>query len=103
MAAILKKIEENGVPSWLWRSVPDEKALAKLHEEERFGGESSAKQVFNRLAGTLDLLGLEGGYFTSEEDARTYFDEMACMLASQMAGAEFTAMVQYRAALGLWH
>ncbi len=85
VAAILKKIEENGVPSWLRRSVPDEKALAKLPEEERFGGETSAKQVFNRLAGTWTYWGWKGGYFTSEEDARTYFDEMAYMLASQMA------------------
>jgi len=28
--ARLKKIEENDVPSWLWRSVPDEDALSKL-------------------------------------------------------------------------
>ena len=33
--AALKKIEENDVPSWLWRSVPNEKALAKLEEEAR--------------------------------------------------------------------
>ena len=30
VAKKLKKVEENNVPSWLWRSVPDEKALAKL-------------------------------------------------------------------------
>ena len=30
-------------------------------------------------------MGLEGGYFTSEEDARTYYDEMVHMLATQMA------------------
>ena len=57
--AIMKKVEENSVPSWLWRSVPDDAALSKLPEEERFIGEVSAKQVFDRLAGTLDLLGLE--------------------------------------------
>src|SRR6478672_2626952 len=33
----LKKVEENSVPSWLWRSVPDEAALAELPEEQRFG------------------------------------------------------------------
>ena len=26
--AIMKKVEENAVPSWLWRAVPDKKALA---------------------------------------------------------------------------
>ncbi|MDA4805869.1 hypothetical protein NY486_08205, partial [Enterobacter hormaechei] len=28
--AKLKKVEENSVPSWLWRSVADEEALAAL-------------------------------------------------------------------------
>ena len=39
VAAKLKPVEEEGVPSWLWRSVPDETALAELPEGERFGGE----------------------------------------------------------------
>ena len=81
--AILKAVEENAVPSWLWRKVPDDKALAKLPEEERFVGESSAKQVFDRLAGTWTYWGWKGGYFDSEEDARAYFDEMRFMLANQ--------------------
>src|SRR5712672_710944 len=49
--ARLKKVEEETVPSWLWRSVPDEDALAALPEKERSVGEHSAKQVFDRLAG----------------------------------------------------
>src|ERR1700691_5178970 len=32
--ARLKKVEENSVPSWLWRSVPDAAALAALPEAE---------------------------------------------------------------------
>ena len=51
VAACLKTVKEKGVPEFLWRSVPDEDALAKLPEEDRFGGETSSKQVFNRLAG----------------------------------------------------
>ena len=83
--AQLKTVEESAVPSWLWRSVPDEAALAKLPEKERFSGESSAKQVFNRLIGTWTYWGWKGGYFSDEEDARTYHDEMCYMLAAQMA------------------
>src|SRR6202045_4981296 len=49
VAARLKKVEENSVPSWLWRSVPDEAALAALPENERVVGEHSSKQVFDRL------------------------------------------------------
>src|SRR5262245_48313987 len=44
--ARIRKVEENAVPSWLWRGVPDEDALAKLPEKERFVGETSSKQVF---------------------------------------------------------
>src|ERR687890_2190886 len=46
----LKRVEENDVPSFLWRSVPDEAALAALPEEERTTSEISARQVFDRLA-----------------------------------------------------
>ena len=35
--ARLKKVEENDVPSFLWRSVADEAALAELPETERMG------------------------------------------------------------------
>ena len=79
------RVKEEGVPSFLWRSRPDEKALAKLPEEERFGGETSAKQVFDRLAGTWAYWGWKGGYFDSESDARAFFDEVRFMLATQMA------------------
>jgi len=83
--AILKKVEENTVPSWLWRSIADEEALAALPESERSGGETSARQVFDRLAGTWTYWGWKGGYFDSEADARAFFDELRFMLAMQMA------------------
>ena len=61
----LKKVEEETVPSWLWRSVADEAALAELPEKERIIGEVSSKQVFDRLAGTWTYWGWKGGYFDS--------------------------------------
>jgi ribonucleoside-diphosphate reductase alpha chain len=79
-----KRIEESTVPSWLWRSVPDEDALASLPEGERLGSETDARQVFDRLAGTWTYWGWKGGYFSSEEDARAFFDELRYMLAMQM-------------------
>ena len=81
--ARLKKVEENSVPSWLWRSVPDEKALAKLPQAERYGPEMAATQVFERLAGTWTYWGWKGGYFDGEDDARTFYDELCYMLATQ--------------------
>jgi ribonucleoside-diphosphate reductase alpha chain len=81
----LKKFEETQVPSWLWRSVSDERALGELSEKERFGGETDARQVFDRLAGTWTYWGWKGGYFSTEEDAQAFYDEHRYMLAKQMA------------------
>jgi ribonucleoside-diphosphate reductase alpha chain len=81
--ARLKKFEENDVPSFLWRSVADEAELAKLPEDERYGSERDARQVFDRLAGTWTYWGWKGGYFNSEEDASAFRDELAYMLATQ--------------------
>jgi ribonucleoside-diphosphate reductase alpha chain len=82
--ARLKKVEENSVPSFLWRSVADADALAALPESERYIGEHSSKQVFDRLAGTWTYWGWKGGYFDSEDDAQAFFDELRYMLAAQM-------------------
>jgi ribonucleoside-diphosphate reductase alpha chain len=81
--ARLKRVEENDMPSFLWRSVPDEAALAELPRDERIVGETDARQVFDRLAGTWTYWGWKGGYFASEDDARAFMDELAYMLATQ--------------------
>ena len=83
--ARLKPVEENQVPSWLWRMVPDEDALEQLPDNQRQRGERSAKEVFDRLAGTWTYWGWKGGYFDTEEDARAYYDEMRFILAAQLA------------------
>ena len=77
-------VEEEGVPSWLWRRAADEAALAVLPKGERSCGETSAKQCFDRLAGTWTYWAWKGSYFDTEEDARTFFDELRLMLARQM-------------------
>ncbi len=81
--AALKRVEENSIPSWLWRSVADEAALESFPEKQRIIGEMSSKQVFNRLAGTWTYWGWKGGYFNTEEDARAFYDELCFMLATQ--------------------
>lgn len=81
--AALKRVEENEVPSFLWRSVPDEAKLAELPESERYVSEISSKQVFDRLAGCWTYWGWKGGYFSSEEDAAAFHDELRFMLATQ--------------------
>src|ERR1700710_2177521 len=85
VAARLKKVEEETVPSWLWRSVPDTEALSLLPEQERYVSELSSKQVFDRLAGCWTYWGWKGGYFGgSEDDASAFYDELRFMLAKQM-------------------
>ncbi|HEY1631915.1 MAG TPA: vitamin B12-dependent ribonucleotide reductase [Rhizomicrobium sp.] len=74
--AKLKAVPEEGVPSWLWRRCADGAEIV---------GEASAKQVFDRMAGTWTYWGWKGGYFDTESDARAFFDEMCFMLATQKA------------------
>ena len=83
--AISKAVREKDVPKWLWRRIPDEDAMSGIPEPERFGGETSAKQVFHRLAGTWTYWGWKGGYFDSEKDAKAYYSEMSYILAKQKA------------------
>ncbi|HEY2445442.1 MAG TPA: vitamin B12-dependent ribonucleotide reductase [Rhizomicrobium sp.] len=72
----LKPVAEEGVPEFLWRHEAD--------GEER-GGESSARQVFCRMAGAWTYWGWKGGYFDTESDARAFHDELCHMLATQRA------------------
>ncbi|HEY4161538.1 MAG TPA: vitamin B12-dependent ribonucleotide reductase, partial [Dongiaceae bacterium] len=77
----LRPVIEAEVPEWLWRQEADREALVKLPAAERFVGEKSAKQVFDRLAGTWTYWGWKGGYFDAESDAKAFYDEMRYMLA----------------------
>jgi ribonucleoside-diphosphate reductase alpha chain len=72
----LEPVAQEGVPSWLWRK----KAVGMDTT-----GESSAKQVFDRLAGTWTYWGWKGGYFDTESDAHAFHDELCHMLATQKA------------------
>src|SRR5258708_3180545 len=73
-----ERVTETGVPDWLQRSRPAD-------EQDTSGHESDGRQVFRRLAGCWTYWGWKGGYFTTEEDARAFFDESCHMLAAQMA------------------
>src|SRR4051812_7048349 len=70
-------VAEEGVPEWLQRRRPAVGAA--------LGHETDARQVFRRLAGCWTYWGWKGGYFTSEADARAFYDESCHMLAAQMA------------------
>jgi ribonucleoside-diphosphate reductase alpha chain len=74
--AALEPVAQDGVPSWLWR---------RKGVGTETTGENSAKQVFDRLAGTWAYWGWKGGYFDTETDARAFHDELCFMLATQKA------------------
>ena len=94
LPARLRPVEEPDVPAWLWRSEADEAALADLPEAQQIRqGENDARQVFRRLAGAWTYWGWKAGYFDTEEDARAFFDEIACLLAYQIAAPD---LVQWR-------
>ncbi len=82
--AALMPVPEAGVPSWLWRRQADELALAALPDDARLGGETNARQVFDRMAGTWTYWGWKGGYFDTEADAAAFYDEIRVMLARQV-------------------
>ncbi len=82
--AFVKKNQEGNIPAWLCPSIPDEECLALLPQADRLISETSAKQVFDRLAGTWTYWGYKNSYFDSEDDALAFFDEMRYMLAMQM-------------------
>jgi len=79
----LKRVPEKDVPEFLWRSEPADGKQVK--NTDVYSGETSSKQVFDRLAGAWAYWGWKGGMFDTEADAKTYYDEMRFMLASQMA------------------
>jgi ribonucleoside-diphosphate reductase alpha chain len=81
----LRRVEEDGVPSWLWRSTADDERVAEPPNEHRAPGEHDARQVFDRIAGAWTYWGWKGGYFDSVEDASAFFDEIRYMLATQKA------------------
>ncbi|HEX4159159.1 MAG TPA: vitamin B12-dependent ribonucleotide reductase [Rhizomicrobium sp.] len=72
----LKPVPEENVPEFLWRHAAD---------GEETTGETSARQVFQRMAGTWTYWGWKGGYFDTEADARAFYDELYYMLATQKA------------------
>jgi ribonucleoside-diphosphate reductase alpha chain len=73
-----ERVPEEGVPDWLRRSVP-------AKDDPRAGQETDARQVFRRLAGCWTYWGWKGRYFSTEDDARAFFDEACYTLAAQMA------------------
>jgi ribonucleoside-diphosphate reductase alpha chain len=94
----LVRVPEEGVPEFLQRSVGEPYPTAEA--DKHLTSETSAKQVFDRLAGCWTYWGWKNGYFKpgsmsqyvtmadlnedAESNALAFFDEMRFMLAAQM-------------------
>src|SRR6478752_5233576 len=72
VAARLKKVEEETVPSWLWRSVPDTEALATLPENERYVSELSAMVQHRAALGLRRRWPRPGPLLRRLEDRQTH-------------------------------
>ncbi len=83
--AATRKVPEKDVPKFLQRSMPNVAALAKMPAEKRFGPETSAEQVFDRMVGAWAYWGWKGGYFDTEQAAQIFINEMRAMLIQQIA------------------
>lgn len=70
-------VAEDGVPEWLWRSVPADGVACS--------GEDHAEQIFSRIAGCWTYWGWKLGYFQSEGDAKAFYDEWMYLLVNQIA------------------
>jgi hypothetical protein len=83
-----RAIEENTVPSWLWRH----KAIGKSMRSE-----NGAADIFTRIVGSAAYLGWKQDLFADETAARAFYDEARYALAQRFIAIEPSAL----AALGL--
>ena len=64
--ADLRAVEENTVPSWLWRHQP---------RSTRRAQETDLRDIFNRAIGSAAAKAWKAGLFSSEKHARSFYDE----------------------------
>jgi len=74
-----KAIEENTVPSWLWRRSGEGRGTTE---------ETSAKQIFDRVVGAASYTGWKQGLFRDEADAQVFYDEARYALMQRFIALE---------------
>lgn len=88
LPAMFKRVPEEKVPGWLWRSAADHAALDGVSAEWRFNIEKDIRAVVQRIAGSVTYNGWKLGLFTAENDARIFYDELRYILLHQIAAPE---------------
>lgn len=84
--SLTKAVEENVIPSWLWRHEP----VASVPDAEEY----SVWHVVNRVAGSAAYNGLKLGLFTDEAAARNFYDEISLLLTQRVAALPAETMAQ---------
>ncbi len=90
----LISIKDDDVPSWLWRKAVGSNRIYSGRDENVFSGETSVRETINRVVGGWTFLGWQGGYFDSEEDAKTFYDESRWLLCHRQFTPELTQWQQ---------
>ncbi len=75
----MSAVEENTVPSWLWRHQGDAKNVSR---------ETSAGDIFDRAVGAAVYAGWKQDIFLDETSARAFFDESRYALAQRFIAIE---------------
>jgi ribonucleoside-diphosphate reductase alpha chain len=88
LPAMLRRVEEAEVPAWLWRSEADNTTLDSVSAEWRFHIEKDIRDVLHRMAGALTYQGWKNKLFTTEDDAKNFYDELRYILLHQIAAPE---------------
>jgi hypothetical protein len=70
----LTAIEENTVPSWLWRHKAN--GVAAVTED-------SVRQIFDRIVGCAVYQGWKSSLFANESDSQTFYDELRYILSQR--------------------
>ena len=83
--AKLKRVEENSVPSFLWRSVADAEALRRRPRSSARPAKPARGKCSTDSRGAWTYWGWKGGYFDSGGRRAAFSDELRFMLAKQMA------------------
>lgn len=77
--AELQLIEENTVPSWLWR---------KKAKSSETVSETSARAIFDRVVGSTVFLAWKQGFFANEKAARIFYEECRYALSQRYIALE---------------
>lgn len=88
LPSLTRKVAEDAVPEWLWRSEVDHAALESVSGEWRYRVEKDVRDVLHRVAGSVTYRAWKNGAFSAEEGARVFYDELRYILLYQLAAPE---------------